>query len=269
MLRVVRQEYGRHQFAASLGSAAATTENTRPPLNYYEHHIGDYQRKTAHLTLAEHGAYMLMLQTFYATERPLPADRKVLHRLLRADSIAEKKAVESVCQQFWQVTEAGLVNRRAEEVIETYRNWVEKQRSNGSRGGRPSKSDGKPNGSSHENPTDSQTKANGGDRARVPLPTPHLDSPSRLPNSNPLTPLSKGASLENRSDREIARAGRDEATSAWNALLASHGAKRDARVQAAIDAVGGWSRIQQREAGVDANIVRKQFCEAYREAAPA
>jgi len=48
--------------------------------------------------------------------------------------------------------------------------------------------------------------------------------------------------------------------------VASGGAKpkRDSRLQAAIDAVGGWNRIQLRENGVDSNIVRKAFCEAYR-----
>lgn len=241
-------------------------------MNYFDLHIGDYQRKTAHLSLAEHGAYSLMLQTFYATERPLPSDRKVLYRLLRADSVVERKAVDAVATEFWPQTEAGLVNKRAQEVLEIYHAWLSKQKANGDRGGRPRKTHGlsehKPNDNPTVSKTETQTKPNGGDRARVPLPTSHLDLPSRPPNSNPLTPLSKGASSENRSDREIARAARDEAVEAWNELLASQGAKRDARVQAAIDAVGGWSRIQLRENGVDSNIVRKQFCEAYRSASP-
>jgi uncharacterized protein YdaU (DUF1376 family) len=140
-------------------------------MNYYEHHIGDYQRKTAHLTLAEHGAYTLMLQTFYATERPLPADRKVLYRLLRADSVAERKAVDSVTAQFWERTDAGLTNNRAGEVLDNYKRWVDQQKANGKRGGRPPKTDGlsetKPNG-----------VPNGGDHARVPLPTSHPPLPN-------------------------------------------------------------------------------------------
>lgn len=100
-------------------------------MNYFDLHIGDYQRKTAHLSLAEHGAYSLMLQNFYATERPLPADRKVLYRLLRAESAAERKAIDSVATQFWREDTGGLINQRASETLASYREWVERQRAAG------------------------------------------------------------------------------------------------------------------------------------------
>lgn len=137
-------------------------------MNYYEHHIGDYQRKTAHLSLAEHGAYTLMLQTFYATERPLPADRKVLYRLLRADTSAERKAVDAVVTQFWEGSDDGLTNKRAAEVLDQYKRWVSQQKANGKRGGRPKETQGLTDGIT-------QTEPDGGDHARVPLPTSHLD----------------------------------------------------------------------------------------------
>jgi uncharacterized protein YdaU (DUF1376 family) len=121
-------------------------------VNYFEFHIADYQRKTAHLSLAEHGAYSLMMQTFYASERALPANRKILYRLLRADSKVEKAAVEAVIEQFWQEEGVGLINKRAMEMVAEYRQWVDKQKANGKRGGRPNKTQGL-----------SQTKPNGGD----------------------------------------------------------------------------------------------------------
>jgi uncharacterized protein YdaU (DUF1376 family) len=158
-------------------------------VNYYEHHIGDYQRKTAHLTLAEHGAYMLMLQVFYATEKPLPENRQLLYRILRVNRAADRKAVDSVCDQFWQLTEGGITNQRAEEVLEKYRNWVEKQKLNGSLGGRPQKPKPNPSltqglslGFEKQNPNETQTKPNGGYRARVPLPTSHLDLDTHTPS---------------------------------------------------------------------------------------
>ena len=230
-------------------------------MNYYEHHIGDYQRKTAHLTLAEHGAYSLMLQAFYASERPLPADRKVLYRLLRAESVIERKAIDSVSAQFWEEKSSGLTNKRAEQVIEEYRVWVAKQKANGNRGGRPPKTNGlsesKPNG----NPTVPKTLTETGDSHLRP---PILDFPLR---SNPLPPFEKGASPRRRSE---AREERDKALAVWMQLIASGGAEppRDAKLQAVIDAVGGWSRIEMRETGVDNNVVRKAFCDAYRSAYP-
>ncbi|MCZ4066016.1 YdaU family protein [Oxalobacter sp. JAC-2022] len=82
-------------------------------MNFYKHYIGDYQRDTGHLTLAEHGAYRLMLDAYYATGRPLPGQRKALYRLLRADSTSERRAIDAVASQFWETADGGLVNRRA------------------------------------------------------------------------------------------------------------------------------------------------------------
>ena len=85
-------------------------------MNFFKLYIGDYQRDTAHLSLPEHGAYLLMLQHYYATERPLPTG-KALHRMLRAQDKTERDAIDAVAAQFWTVTEAGLVNERADVEI--------------------------------------------------------------------------------------------------------------------------------------------------------
>ena len=238
-------------------------------MNYFELHIVDYQRKTAHLSLAEHGAYSLMLQTFYATERPLPADRKVLCRLLRADTPAERKAIDSIATQFWQVTDLGLTNKRADEMLENYRRWVEQQKANGKRGGRRSPTHGLTDGEPIANPTVpeniTQIKPNGvamgGDRA-FPNSDSHSDSHSDQDIPTPTPPLGGVGSHR----RSPARAEKDAALEVWNRLVATDGAepKRDSRLQAAIDAVGGWSRIAQRETGIDAQRVQRDFVDAYR-----
>jgi uncharacterized protein YdaU (DUF1376 family) len=85
-------------------------------LNFFKLYIGDYQRDTAHLTMAEHGAFLLMLQHYYATEKPLPAGR-ALHRILRAETDEERAAIDSVAAQFWALTDEGLINARADEEI--------------------------------------------------------------------------------------------------------------------------------------------------------
>lgn len=85
-------------------------------MNFFKLYIGDYQRDTAHLSITEHGAYVLMLQHYYATEKPLPTG-KALHRMLRAQDKAERDAIDSVAEQFWKSTENGLVNERADVEI--------------------------------------------------------------------------------------------------------------------------------------------------------
>lgn len=69
---------------------------------YYKHFFGDYQAKTVHLSLVEHGVYRQMLDCFYSTSRPLPVKTSDICRLIRASERTEKKAVESVVGQFWQ-----------------------------------------------------------------------------------------------------------------------------------------------------------------------
>lgn len=85
-------------------------------MNWFKLYIGDYQRDTAHLSVTEHGAYLLMLQHYYATEKPLPTG-KALHRMLRAQDKAEREAIDTVAAQFWTETPDGLVNGRADAEI--------------------------------------------------------------------------------------------------------------------------------------------------------
>lgn len=85
-------------------------------MNFFKLYIGDYQRDTAHLSVTEHGAYLLMLQHYYATEKPLPVGR-ALHRMLRAQDKHERDAIDVVAQRFWRTTDEGLVNDRADVEI--------------------------------------------------------------------------------------------------------------------------------------------------------
>jgi uncharacterized protein YdaU (DUF1376 family) len=76
-------------------------------------------RDTAHLTLAEHGAYSVMLDHYYATGKPLPADVDALIRLCRAYDDTEKKAVATIADAFFAVNGDGLRhNRRADKELE-------------------------------------------------------------------------------------------------------------------------------------------------------
>lgn len=154
-------------------------------MKYFEFNVASYQGKTAHLSLAEHGAYMLMMMTFYASEKALPADRRVLYRLLRAESPAERKAIDRVAGEFWSESNGKLTNPRCEETLARYLDWVSKQRMNGSKGGRPKEthglSDGEPNANPNLKPNGTHGKANGGDRARVLLPTSDSENDLRLP----------------------------------------------------------------------------------------
>jgi uncharacterized protein YdaU (DUF1376 family) len=110
-------------------------------MNYYERYCGDYQRDTAHLSLAEHGAYTMLLDTYFSVEKPLPSDLPSLYRVCRAMTRLEQQAVKSVAEQFFPISAIdGLRhNQRADREIAKARPKIEAARNNGRKGGRPPK----------------------------------------------------------------------------------------------------------------------------------
>jgi uncharacterized protein YdaU (DUF1376 family) len=97
-------------------------------MNYYEHHIGDYAEATAHLSFIEDAAYSRMIRKYYAMEGPLPADLRVVQRLICARSEDEREAVEIVLGEFFTLRDDGYHNARCDEEIAQYREKQEKAR---------------------------------------------------------------------------------------------------------------------------------------------
>lgn len=109
-------------------------------MNFYKRFMGDYGKDTAHLSLAEHGAYTLLLDHYYSTELPLPAEYPALYRICRAFEKAEQRAVNAVADAFFPVGEDGLrTNARADRQMSDDKNRIESARDNGKKGGRPKK----------------------------------------------------------------------------------------------------------------------------------
>lgn len=106
-------------------------------MNFYKHYIGDFQRDTGHLSLAERGAYRAMLDHYYATEKPLPADVVAVARIVGAMDAKERAAVEAVLRQFWVLESDGWTNSRATIEIAKAASQREINREIGKRGGRP------------------------------------------------------------------------------------------------------------------------------------
>jgi len=134
-------------------------------MNYYERHLGDYAKDTAHLSMLEHGAYSLLLDRYYSTEHGIPDDQA--HRIARARSKEEKAAVDSVLSEFFTLVDGIWINRRTEEEIEKAHARIDAARKNGRCGGRPkNKPDDnqkitqkKPNGFLVGSETETQKKA--------------------------------------------------------------------------------------------------------------
>lgn len=108
-------------------------------MNFYKRFIGDIQAKTGNLSLAEFGAYDRLLDHYYSTEQPIPADLAECYRICRAMSDEERRAVDKVIDRFFQETPAGFVQSKAEEIISAALPLIEAARENGKKGGRPRK----------------------------------------------------------------------------------------------------------------------------------
>jgi uncharacterized protein YdaU (DUF1376 family) len=108
-------------------------------MNYYEHHIGDYDADTAHLTWIEDMAYTRLMRLYYRRERPIPADLGEACRLVRATSREQKQAVEAVLREFFELREDGWHQLRCDGEIEKYQHRVAHNQRVGKLGGRPKK----------------------------------------------------------------------------------------------------------------------------------
>lgn len=89
-------------------------------MNWYEHHIGDYDKNTSHLTACEDGIYSRLIRRYYDKEKPLPADVGEVKRLARARARDEREAVESVLREFFRLEADGWHHDKCDEVIAAY-----------------------------------------------------------------------------------------------------------------------------------------------------
>jgi len=135
--------------------------------------MGDFARKTAHLSMIEKGAYNTLLDHYYSTARSLPPDNDSLYRIAGAHGAAERKAVEKVADEFFPVNGDGTRhNKRADEEIEKHGKQVAINRELGKKGGRPRKTESLTESVSEKEPN------------RKPIREPNRN-PSQIPEVKP------------------------------------------------------------------------------------
>lgn len=86
-------------------------------MNFYSFHIGDYASKTRHLSWDQNFAYRLLIEIYYAYEKPLPLEHAKIYRLVSANTSKQKAAVDSVINEFFIETTEGYRHTRCDEEI--------------------------------------------------------------------------------------------------------------------------------------------------------
>jgi uncharacterized protein YdaU (DUF1376 family) len=90
-------------------------------VNYYEFHIGDYLKNTAHLSMLEDAAYRRLIDAYYTRETPLPGEKRACYKLCRAASKDEREAVDYVLDEFFVLAEDGYHNDRCDVEISRFK----------------------------------------------------------------------------------------------------------------------------------------------------
>jgi len=101
---------------------------------WYAHYPGDYGRDTAHLSLAQHGAYRLLLDHYYSTGAPLPSDVRAVQRICRAFEQSEIEAVAYILAHFFDLRTDGYHNARADAELARQAEIRERLSTSGRRG---------------------------------------------------------------------------------------------------------------------------------------
>lgn len=146
------------------------------PLNYYYRYLGDYLKDTLDLSALENGVYNFLLDSYYATEKPIQADKAYL--IARASTKAEKSATDSVLKTFFKRQGGAWVHSKCEAEIAKARKRIKTAQENGAKHRRTQEEpsglpsgipDGLPNGGSIQ-PLNLQSLNNKNPEAKNGLP---------------------------------------------------------------------------------------------------
>ena len=163
-------------------------------MHYYQFHIGDYQSDTRHLELMEDLAYRRMLDLYYKTENPLPTGVEEIARLIGMRSHSD--CIEIVLKDFFERTDEGWKNNKADEVLSaTYSKSEKARRSAKARWAK--KDEEKQQDNANALRTDSEGNANG----MLPIthyPLPNTQVKDGTPPAKPddAQPIGKAKAIE-------------------------------------------------------------------------
>lgn len=96
-------------------------------MHWYKFHIGDYRSDTSHLSNEEDLAYRRILDIYYDTEKPIPANMEWIVRRIKINSTS----VEPVLNDFFTLVDGFYYHNRCDEEIELYNEFLLKQSNSG------------------------------------------------------------------------------------------------------------------------------------------
>jgi uncharacterized protein YdaU (DUF1376 family) len=148
-------------------------------MHYYQFNIGDYASHTRHLDLLEDLAYRRILDLYYLHERPLNGDATLVAKQIGMRDDAA--TVRDVLNEFFEKSEDGYFNSRADKEIAHYHSKIEQA----SRAGKAS-AERRSNGRSTDVTTDVQPNIKQETINKKQIKEKVADAPVVLPDWMPL-----------------------------------------------------------------------------------
>jgi uncharacterized protein YdaU (DUF1376 family) len=154
-------------------------------MHYYKRNLGDYAKKAGRLSMLQHGAYTLLIDSCYDREK-FPTKLEAIEWCWASTS-EEKEAVNFVLNKFFVEINGLYIQNRIQDELDEYREFCANQTEKGRKGGRPKLIKNNPTGLKN-NPTGLKnnplvTQANPGEPGTNPI-EPEL---TLTTNHKPLT----------------------------------------------------------------------------------
>lgn len=101
---------------------------------YMPFYISDYLSDAAHLSTIEHGAYLLLIMTYWQTGKPLLDNDRNLANICRLSLSAFTKMKINI-KNFFLLEDGFLIHKRLEKELEKFRRKSDSARVSGAKGG--------------------------------------------------------------------------------------------------------------------------------------
>ncbi len=154
-------------------------------MNYYQHHIGDFNSATRHLTLVERALYRDLIEMYYDTEQAIDAsDFERLARRLLCRTEDEKTALQYVLSEFFTLEGDHYYQSRCEREIAEYQAKREQQVKAGKASAAKRASVNKANTGDSTNDTSTTVEPKSNDRSTNHKPLTNNQEPVSSSGSN-------------------------------------------------------------------------------------
>ena len=106
-------------------------------MHYFKFDIATWIQSTRHLLPEEEGIYLRLVNHYYDTETPFPADLKPVLKRLQLLNHADQ--VNEVLNDFFTLTDKGWQHNKCNDILKEFHKGAKKNKANGKKGGRPAK----------------------------------------------------------------------------------------------------------------------------------